>query len=992
MTQLGVDRVVDLQFGSGDAAYHVIVEFYAKGNIVLTDFEYTTLMVLRSFVVDDSVKVAVNSVYDTSYARQYAETSEDDLRAALAPREYGDGKAKPLTLKAALNNALFYGADLVEHAILKAGLAVSRKPANEPLTDAELGQLHASLRACETLLDGGVDRAYVLTKPAPAAEAAAAAKAAGVDSKAGGDGGDERVYVEFTPFVLAQHEGHMDQALEFATYSEAVDEFFSKVETQRLEQKRTAQQTAALKKMAAVRRNQEQHVDQLAIAQEEANAKAVLIEYNTVEVDAITNIVRSALASGVDWNELDRLIKAQKKAGDPLALMIHRLQLEENRVHLLLSNNLDDADEEALTAPVAVVAIDIDLSAYANARSYYDRKKKTAEKHGKAMSASEVAIKRASKMVEDAAKVAETTTAIRKIRKTYWFEKFNWFITSENYLVISGKDAQQNELVVKRYLNKGDVFVHASAHGAAATVVKNAAGADVPISPLSLAQAGEFAVCRSSAWDAKITVGAFWVHHHQVSKTAPTGEYLPTGSFMIRGKKNFLPPTQLTLGFGILFKLDDESMAAHLNERVRKTDVADGVAALDIDDGGDAWEVFGGDGAAKAAAEEEAGDSAADGPAEKPDDAGKADAAATPADAAATPAAASGAYQMQFVVDDEDDEDEDGDEDEEEGEEKARKDGGEEDEDEDGASSDGGTALSSTPSTVSSLGGARMSAAQRRRAKKEKKRQEAGLPPRDDGDDADSDGLPAMPLSKKQAAREKAARVAEAKAKAEAAEAATTLRGKKGKLKRMKKKYADQDEEERQLRMALNAAEGTGETTKKQAIAAKALAKAAGNNNQPGKKGGKGKGKKGGKGKGKGKTLSAEELEVQQLLKEENIRLLTEEEKGVLSELASLTAQPRADDILHFAIPVCGPYSAFSNYKFKVKLQPGPQKRGKAAQQARHIFSHAQDCREREKELMAAVPDPEVINAMASGVKLSVPGMKQLLAKGGKKKGQKKKK
>lgn len=28
----------------------------------------------------------------------------------------------------------------------------------------------------------------------------------------------------------------------------------------------------------------------------------------------------------------------------------------------------------------------------------------------------------------------------------------------------------------------------------------------------------------------------------QVSKTAPTGEYLTTGSFMIRGKKNYLPP------------------------------------------------------------------------------------------------------------------------------------------------------------------------------------------------------------------------------------------------------------------------------------------------------------------------------------------------------------------------------------------------------------------------------------------------------------------
>lgn len=32
---------------------------------------------------------------------------------------------------------------------------------------------------------------------------------------------------------------------------------------------------------------------------------------------------------------------------------------------------------------------------------------------------------------------------------------------------------------------------------------------------------------------------------------------------MIRGKKNFLPSCQLQLGFGLLFRLDDESMARH---------------------------------------------------------------------------------------------------------------------------------------------------------------------------------------------------------------------------------------------------------------------------------------------------------------------------------------------------------------------------------------------------------------------------------------------
>ena len=35
------------------------------------------------------------------------------------------------------------------------------------------------------------------------------------------------------------------------------------------------------------------------------------------------------------------------------------------------------------------------------------------------------------------------------------FEKFLWFITSENFLVIGGRDQQQNELIVKKYLRPG---------------------------------------------------------------------------------------------------------------------------------------------------------------------------------------------------------------------------------------------------------------------------------------------------------------------------------------------------------------------------------------------------------------------------------------------------------------------------------------------------------------------------------------------------------
>merc|ERR1711971_1455931 len=154
---------------------------------------------------------------------------------------------------------------------------------------------------------------------------------------------------------------------------------------------------------------------------------------------------------------------------------------------------------------------------------------------------------------------------INKARKVFWFEKFFWFISSENFLVIGGKDAQQNELLVKRYMKASDVYVHADLHGAATVIVKNPGPGPVP--PKSLTEAGQFAVCFSAAWDSKVLTAAYWVKPEQVSKTAPSGEYLTVGSFMIRGKKNFLPPAHLVMGFGFLFRLEESSVERHKGER-----------------------------------------------------------------------------------------------------------------------------------------------------------------------------------------------------------------------------------------------------------------------------------------------------------------------------------------------------------------------------------------------------------------------------------------
>lgn len=84
---------------------------------------------------------------------------------------------------------------------------------------------------------------------------------------------------------------------------------------------------------------------------------AELIEYNLEDVDAAILAVRAALANGMDWKGLVRMVKEEKKAGNPVAGLIHSLQLEKNCITLLLSNNLDDMDEDEKTRPVDKVRV-----------------------------------------------------------------------------------------------------------------------------------------------------------------------------------------------------------------------------------------------------------------------------------------------------------------------------------------------------------------------------------------------------------------------------------------------------------------------------------------------------------------------------------------------------------------------------------------------------------------------------------------------------------
>uniref|UniRef100_A0A673ZEH9 Ribosome quality control complex subunit NEMF n=1 Tax=Salmo trutta TaxID=8032 RepID=A0A673ZEH9_SALTR len=786
--QLGVDRIVDIQFGSDEAAYHLIVELYDRGNIILADHEYTILNLLRFRTAE----------------------GEEDVKIAVRER-YPVENARP----------------------------------PEPL----INQHYVSPEALWRFLFAWLVR-YVQVSNIVFFYR----------------------YEEFHPFLFAQHAN--SHYVEFDTFDKAVDEYYSKMESQRIDVKALQQEKQALKKLDNVKRDHVQRLEALHQLQEVDRLRGELVEMNLPIVERALQVVRSALANQVDWAEIGLIVKEAQAAGDPVACAIKELKLQTNHITMLLKNPyiVPEEVEEEDVAEVAeekkgkknknkdkgqkgkpkkdqpmLVDVDLSLSAYANAKKYYDHKRTAAKKEQKTVEAAQKAFKSAEKKTKQTLKEVQTVTTIQKARKVYWFEKFLWFISSENYLIIAGRDQQQNEIIVKRYLRTGDIYVHADLHGATSCVIKNASG--VPIPPRTLTEAGTMAVCYSAAWDAKVITSAWWVHHHQVTKSAPTGEYLTTGSFMIRGKKNFMPPSYLMMGFSFLFKVDEQCVFRHRGERKVKTidedmaDVTSSTAEL-LEDG-----------------EELIGTGL-----QEPQ---------THTHLYVNLLVVAFMYHTYVFLGD--------------------------DSSNEGEGEDGG------------------------------------------GGDGKKNGVEnKLPLKVKLFIY-----------------AVVEIQNK---LKKIKEKYKDQDEEDRELMMKLL---GSAGSTKEE------------------------KPKKGTKGKGKDEVLrKALQKQAQRPRPQEVILKKPEgEEEGLAGEegaapeqddkeaeklLNSLTGQPHPEDVLLFAVPVCAPYTALSNYKkFCIYLYfvlP-------AARTAVFSFMKAREASTREKDLFRSVKDTDLARNIPGKVKVSAPNL-----------------
>ncbi|MAG08380.1 hypothetical protein CMO89_02825 [Candidatus Woesearchaeota archaeon] len=186
------------------------------------------------------------------------------------------------------------------------------------------------------------------------------------------------------------------------------------------------------------------------------------------------------------------------------------------------------------------IAIDITKSVDKNASAYYDKAKKFKKK----LAGAEEALKKTKiklTKLEKQKKFSDNTLQQQeevKSREKKWYEKFRWFISSEGFLVIGGRDATTNDIIVKKHTEPDDVVFHTEMPGSPFCVIKTEGKKP---GKATLEETAQFCAVNSRAFRrGLLTTEVYHIKPEQVSKEAQSGEYLGKGSFMIYGKKNYI--------------------------------------------------------------------------------------------------------------------------------------------------------------------------------------------------------------------------------------------------------------------------------------------------------------------------------------------------------------------------------------------------------------------------------------------------------------------
>jgi predicted ribosome quality control (RQC) complex YloA/Tae2 family protein len=489
ISQYDFDRIIEMNIQRGGDTTILLIELFSRGNIILLNAEKQIILPLKSISFRDR-KVIRGKVYELPQAQVSPVTATiDELNEMFSSSDNDIVR----TVATRMN----MGGQYAEEVCMRAGID-KNTPAKQ-LGDVSL--LHKAMQEVFMPLGAELKPHIVLEDGKP---------------------------VDVLPFELSHYE--KNEKKYFGTFNDALDEYFSAGAEKKREHIKDIKEAKTKKTgLYEYRLQKQMHaLEKFRNESEKLVRRGELLYAHYLTVDGILNAIRSAREKGYSWDDIKNILKSSDM---PEARAIKSVNTSKGTLTITLDN--EDVELDAM------------LSVTQNSQMFYDKSKKLSSK-----------IKGALLAIENTKKLTGQEEAPKKTRqklparKQKWYEQFRWFFSSDGFLVIGGRDAESNENIVKKYLEKRDILFHTHVSGSPAVVVKTE-GKEVP--ETTLMEAAQFTVSYSGIWKSGQASGdAYWVLPEQASKTPESGEYVAKGAFVIRGQRNYYRDVLLGAALGLI--------------------------------------------------------------------------------------------------------------------------------------------------------------------------------------------------------------------------------------------------------------------------------------------------------------------------------------------------------------------------------------------------------------------------------------------------------
>lgn len=541
--QYEFDRILVFEFERPDQNTTLVVELFGDGNVAVLDENGEVVRSMETVRLK-SRTVAPGSQYEFPQSRlNPLEVDYDTLEARM---EQSDTDVVR-TIATQLNLGGFWGEELCQRAGIEKTMAI------DDAGEEEYRAIHRELESLSNALKSGQFDPRIYVEPDGES-----------DEESDQPLTAREKVVDVSPVALEERADLPSRA--FDSFNPALEEYFYRLnEQQRREEEGGGRERpdfeAEIEKEKRIIEQQEQAIEGFEEEAEHLRRKAELCYERYDRIDEVLSTIQEAREAGTSWADIQETLEAGAEQGVPAAEAVADIDGAEGTVTV-------NVDNERITLH-ALTGVEKNAD-----RLYREAKRVEGKKEGAREAIEDTrerleAVKQRREAWEEEPEpepepeegeheeidwLAREDIPVRQ--PDHWYEEFRWFRTSDGYLVIGGRNADQNEALVKKYLNKHDRFFHTQAHGGPVTILK-ASGPSEPSSPVdwpdsSLEEAAQFAVAYSSVWkDGRGAGDAYMVEPDQVSKTPESGEYLEKGGFAIRGDREYFRDMACRVAVGI---------------------------------------------------------------------------------------------------------------------------------------------------------------------------------------------------------------------------------------------------------------------------------------------------------------------------------------------------------------------------------------------------------------------------------------------------------